>query len=62
MLEGIDALYDDLVGIEAADCFDVVEEAGGDGFVVEGFVGVGGTAVEIDAVFVLGPGKIVLDT
>jgi hypothetical protein len=50
-----------LIGIEAADCFDVVEEAGGDCVVVEGFVGIGGATVEVDAVFVFGPKTQILD-
>jgi hypothetical protein len=54
-LESVDALRDNLVGIETANCFDIVEEASWDRFVVEGFVGVGGATVEIDALLVLGP-------
>jgi hypothetical protein len=61
VLECVDASRDDLVGIETADCFDVVEEAGGHCVVVERFVGVGGATVEVDAIFVLGPTFQMLD-
>ena len=45
MLEDGNAFLNDLVGVEAADGFDIVEEAGGYGVVVERLVGVGGAAV-----------------
>lgn len=45
VLEDGNAFLNDLVGVEAADGFDIVEEAGGYGVVVERLVGVGGAAV-----------------
>jgi len=54
-LQCLDTLDDDLVRVETADCFDVEEETGRDCFVVEGLVGVGRAAVEVDALLVLGP-------
>jgi hypothetical protein len=62
VLECVDASCDDLIGIETTDCLDVVEEAGGDCVVVEGFVGVGRATVEVDAILVFGPGIQMLDT
>jgi hypothetical protein len=51
-LQRPDALVDDLVGIEAADCFDVIEEAARLGVEVECLIGIGRAAVEVDALFV----------
>ena len=48
-------MCNDFVRFETADCFDVVEEACRGSVVVEGFVGVGRSAVEVYAGFVFGP-------
>lgn len=55
LLELIDAQYDDLIRVDAADCLNVVEEAGRDCGVVEVLVRVGEAAVEVDALVVLEP-------
>lgn len=60
-LQDGDALCNDFIGFETADCFDVVEEACRGSVVVEGFVGVGRSAVEVYAGFVLGP-RYLLET
>jgi hypothetical protein len=57
-LECLDALGDDLVGIQTAYSLDVVEEAGWDRIVVEGLVGVLGSTVKVDFVFVFRPGCV----
>jgi hypothetical protein len=62
VLESVDALRNDLIRIETTDCFDIVEEAGWDCVVVEGFVGVGRATVKVDALLVLGPKTSVSDT
>lgn len=59
LLQDLDAVADDVVGREAADGLDVEEEAVRHGVVVEGFVGLFVAAVEFDAGFVDGPGRII---
>jgi hypothetical protein len=61
LLELVDAQDDDLVGVDAADCLDVVEEAGWNCGVVEVLVWVGEAAVEVDAFVVLEPEVSVSD-
>jgi hypothetical protein len=60
-LECLDALGDDLIRVKTTDCFDIVKEARWNCIIVEGFIGIGRPAVEIDAVFVLGPRDCMLE-
>jgi hypothetical protein len=55
LLKCLDTLRDNLVRVETADSFNVVEEARGSGFEVEINVRGLGPTVEVDAFFVLGP-------
>lgn len=52
---------DDLIRVKTTDCFDIVKEARWNCIIVEGFVGIGRPAVEIDAIFVLGPRDCMLE-
>jgi hypothetical protein len=62
VLECVDALRDDLVGIESANCLYIVEEAGWYCVVVEGFIGIRGASIEVDTLLVLGPILYMLNT
>ena len=49
-----------MVWVEAANGFDVIEEAGWNCVVVERFVGIRGAAIQVDALFIFGPKSILV--